>query len=225
MRVFFSVLWVYFITWARMLPTLQLVAALIVTPVTAICVKRCVGHRGPSWRRLFVCSGVSAGAAHRGSTTQRPWSRLVVCASRVSARAEARSEPSAPCISPSSFPETGHHEMQLCKTFAQKCESCVARWNLPARGFRRGLFLSAQGTVPAAGVPALLFLCGAASAMRELQHLLDCAYLWGTQNKLVRLATSLSPRMRSQLFCHLRLNLSFPLLVFGVLFRLRARGA
>lgn len=103
--------------------------------------------------------------------------------------------------------------------------SCVARWNLPARGFRRGLFLSAQGTVPAAGVPALLFLCGAASAMRELQHLLDCAYLWGTQTRLVRLATSLSPRMRSQLFCHLRLNLTFPLLVFRVLFRLRARGA
>lgn len=47
-----------------MLPTLQLLVALIVTTVPAICVKRYVGHRGPSWRRLFVCSGVSAGAAH-----------------------------------------------------------------------------------------------------------------------------------------------------------------
>lgn len=119
---------------------------------------------------------------------------------------------------------TGHHEVAAMQNFCTKCE-CATRWNLPACGFRNDLFLSMQGTTPGAGVLVLLFLCWAPSAVRELQCLLDCAYLWGMQKRLVRLAASLSPQMRSQLPCRLRLNLSFPVLVFWFLFRLRAGDA
>lgn len=104
-------------------------------------------------------------------------------------------------LRPSFLKCAGHHDIAAMQNFCTKYECCATRWNLPACGFRIGLFLSMQGTIPGACVLVLLFLCWPASAMRVLQCLLDYAYLWGTQNRLVRLVASLLPQMRSQLPC------------------------
>lgn len=175
-------------------------------------------HHSPSQKHLFISNCVFVGASHGDSTTQHPWSWLVIHASRVSWCWLCRSQKWAFCPTHLSVLLSWNAlvimTLQLCKTFAQNTnvvqpgEICLlVVLELTFSYLCRALF------------QVHVFWFYFSSADQPL--LWECCSVCWTMPIFGERKIGWSGLLP---LCCLKWDLSFPVLVFWVLFKLRAGG-
>lgn len=179
-------------------------------------VKKChMVHHDLAWRCQFLLNCVSWALVTEAPKTQPSWwfippelqssMMLAVLKPEVSLLPDV-------FLPPPFLKCTGWREIAVMQNICTKRECCATRWNLHSVVVEMALFLSMQGTIPVLLVLLFLF---------EWLFLWEsCSVCWTTfrEYKVCSLGLSLlSPQIWSELSHHLRLNLSFSVLLFWVL--------